>query len=242
MKRIITFILAIGLFTITIQAKEVYLGGDSIGIQVNYEGLLITSTYTIKKDNLSYNPNDSDIRKGDTIQAINGQNVETINDLNQILESVNDSQVTLQLQRNDRTIYRNLNIIYEKDMVKTGLFVKDEIMGIGTLTFIDPENDRFASLGHEIVDQETKKVILLDKGYLFQSNVHHIQKAQISRVGEKQALIHFDETIGNISKINRFGVFGNSYKSNKKHLIDTSTQDEIQEGKAMRKTWRIPVG
>ncbi len=140
--------------------------------------------------------------------------------------------VVCTLKRKNEIIYRNLKVIEDHGKIKTGLFVKDEIMGIGTLTYIDPTNSTYGSLGHEIIDQDTKQTIRFDQGILYTSSVKDIQKAQISRVGEKQALIHFDHSIGNILKISRFGVFGNSYEPLSERLIETALQEEINIGKA----------
>lgn len=222
------YLLLLFLFTMQINAKEVYLGGESIGIKLKYEGLLISSTYDIG----NYNPTQMDIQAGDTIKEINGRPIETIQDLNEIIRNYPNQIVQCTLFRNDQKIYRNLKVILDKNKVKTGLFVKDEITGIGTLTYIDPINYTFASLGHEVVDQDTKQIIRLSEGILYASNVVNIQKAQISRVGEKQALIDFDEQLGVIYKVNRFGVFGKSNQLLSTKLIETAKQEEITLGDA----------
>ena len=41
---------------------------------------------------------------------------------------------------------------------KTGLYLKDKILGIGTLTYYDPENNNYGALGHEIIDSDTNKI------------------------------------------------------------------------------------
>lgn len=235
MKKLI-FIFTLLLMTTPINAKEVILGGNSIGLQINYQGLLITSTYTVNTKDKSYNPASDDILKGDTIIAINGSKIETIDDFIEITNKYKNKQVVLTLYRNSKIIYRNLNIIEENNKIKTGLFLKDEIMGIGTLTYIDPETKIYASLGHEILDQDTNKIILLHKGTLYSSTVHHLKKAQITSTGEKQAQIKFDSILGDIHKINEFGVYGNSNQIIKENLIETATQDEIVIGKAVMYT------
>ena len=224
-KLILTFILFLTLTPIS--AKEVILGGNSIGLQINYQGLLITSTYTINTEDKSYDPASGDILKGDTILAINGSKIETIDDFVEITNKYKNKTVVLTLYRDSKIIYRNLNIIEDKNKVKTGLFLKDEILGIGTLTYIDPKNNTFASLGHEILDQDTNKIILLHQGTLYSSNVIHLKKAQITNTGEKQAQIQFNSILGNINKVNTFGVYGKSTVKESNNLIETATQDEI---------------
>ena len=231
-KRIIIPFLLFLFFIVPIQAKEVYLGGDSIGIKIHYEGLLITSTYNIN----SYNPINDDIKPGDTIKEIDGQKIETIDDFYRVLNQNTNDSVIVTLKRNKETVYRQLKVFRENNTIKTGLFLRDEIMGIGTLTYIDPETNTFGSLGHEILDQDTKQIVQFENGYLFHSSVNNILKAQLSRVGEKQALIHFNETIGYIDKINQFGVFGKNIDSISKDLIEIGYQDEIKEEKALMYT------
>lgn len=231
-KRIITFIILLVLFIVPIQAKEVYLGGDSIGIEIHYEGLLITSSYNMNIQGKNYNPINDDIKPGDTIKEIDGQKIETLEDFNRVLNQNKNDSVILTLLRDKNTIYRQLKVIRENNTIKTGLFLRDEIMGIGTLTYIDPETNTFGSLGHEILDQDTKQIVKFENGFLFHSSVNNIMKAQLSRVGEKQALIHFDETIGHIDKINQFGVFGKNIDIISKELIEIGYQDEIKESKA----------
>ena len=230
------FLLLIGLFTLQIQSKEVYLGGESIGIQLNYEGVLVTATYQVDTKDFSYNPADSDIQSGDTLKEIDGRKIETVEQFNEILQQKKNQSVICTLKRKNEIIYRNLQVIEENGKIRTGLFVKDEIMGIGTLTYIDPSNSSYGSLGHEIIDQDTKQTIRFEQGILYTSSVKDIQKAQISRIGEKQALIHFDDAIGNIIKVSRFGVFGKSYGPLSARLIDTADQNAVTEGKAVMYT------
>lgn len=228
----IFFILLFTFFLLPLQAKDVYLGGESIGIHLNYEGLLITSTYEVKTSETTYDPKKSDILSGDTILEADGKPIETLSNLNTILSSKSGQQVVLTLKRDNKRIYRNLTVLAEDDKIKSGLFVKDEIMGIGTLTYMDPQSNKFGSLGHEILDQDTKQLILLDSGILYPSRVQNISKAQISRVGEKQALIDFTKDIGTIDKVNSFGVFGKTSRQLGNHLISTALPQEVTVGLA----------
>lgn len=216
------------LFSQPLLAKEVYLGGESIGIQLKYEGLLISGTYDVS----GTNPTFHDIQSGDTLKEINGKKIETIEDFNKTVLLYSDSKVTCTLIRNNQIIYRMLEIKEEGGKLRTGLMIKDEINGIGTLTYLDPENQSFGSLGHEIVDQDTKQLIRLDEGTLYSSTVIDITKAQSNRLGEKQARIHFDDPLGIIQQVNAYGVFGKTNKIIPSTIISTATQEEIKLGPA----------
>lgn len=232
MKKILILPLLYLLFPIQILSKEVYLGGESIGIQIQYEGLLITSTYPIQQDTINIDPKNQDIQSGDTLLEINGNTIETLQDFTTTIKQYPNQKVEITLKRNHDIIYRMLEIIHQEGNYKTGLLLKDEITGIGTLTYIDPITKNSASLGHEILDQDTQKPISLSDGTIFGSSVNQIKKAQISRVGEKQAIILFNENLGNIHKINQFGIYGKNYPIKNNLLIETALQDEIVLEKA----------
>ena len=93
--------------------------------------------------------------------GIDGKKIETLEDFNQVLNQNKNDSVILTLLRDRKTIYRQLKVIRENNTIKTGLFLRDEIMGIGTLTYIDPQTNTFGSLGHEILDQDTKQITLV---------------------------------------------------------------------------------
>lgn len=106
-------------------------------------------------------------------------------------------------------------------------------MGIGTLTYIDPESKIFGSLGHEITERITKKNFEATAGTIFSSNVSKIIKSKNGSPGEKIARFNPDNIYGNITKNSKTGVYGNYIKEiNNKKLYEVASKDEIKLGKA----------
>lgn len=234
MKKILALSLSLFLCTLQLSAKEVQLGGDSIGIQVTYEGILITGTYTLDIDDTSYNPADHDIKPKDLIKEVNGQNVTTIKELSRQLGlAAENKEAELTLLRDGEEIKRKLKIQMINSQIRTGLLIKDETLGIGTLTYIDEETQTFASLGHEIIDADTKESIKADSGTIYASMVQSIRKAKNAQAGEKNAQIDFDQSLGNITKVNQYGVFGTITGSSSQPMIQTGTQQDILLGEAV---------
>ena len=65
-------------------------GGDSIGIELDYQGVVITGGYAIEIDNKSYNPISNDFQVGDLITAIDDQKVTCIEDLTYVIKNKTD--------------------------------------------------------------------------------------------------------------------------------------------------------
>ena len=82
-------------------AADVILGGQSIGIELDYEGVMITGTYEISIDNHPYDPASDGFMSGDLITKVNHQDVESIQELmNEIKDCVEKKQeIILTLQR-----------------------------------------------------------------------------------------------------------------------------------------------
>ena len=71
--------------------KEVIVGGDNIGIELDFEGILISGTYDVKYNNTIYNPSRNDIKKGDYIIKIDSNKVNTSKEL--IGKKINDIEI-----------------------------------------------------------------------------------------------------------------------------------------------------
>ena len=81
-----------------------------------------------------------------------------------------------------------------------GLYVKDHITGVGTLTFVNVKTKKFASLGHDVSDA-------LNGGTIYQSSIKAVKKAVKGIPGEKYATLSNTE-IGSIESNTDIGVFG----------------------------------
>lgn len=133
-------------------SNKVILGGENIGIEVESQGIIIVGFYKVNNKDINLTNN---IKIGDRIIKINNKNVNTIEEMVNLIDLSlkNNKKVELNLIRNNKEIKTTLQIEKDKTGVyKTGLYVKDKISGIGTLTYIDPKTKIYGALGHEIVN------------------------------------------------------------------------------------------
>ena len=211
-------------------SEEVILGGENVGIEVNSNGVLIVGFYDIKGTSPG---RVAGLKIGDTILKVDDTVIQGITDLS---KHFNDSKtLKITYKRGNITSETTLNLVQDNKVYKTGLYVKDSIAGIGTLTFIDPTTKRFGALGHEILEQTTGTKFEIKDGKIFESNVTGIEKADRGSVGEKNAIYNEDEVYGNIDKNDITGIYGDySRNFNNKDLIEISS--DIEPGKATIKT------
>lgn len=211
-------------------SDEVILGGENVGIEVNSSGVLVVGFYNV---NGTSPGRDAGLKIGDTILKVDDTVIQGITDLS---KHFNDSKaLKITYKRGNIISETTLNLVQDNKVYKTGLYVKDSIVGIGTLTFIDPSTKRFGALGHEILEQTTGTKFEIKNGKIFESNVTGIEKADRGSVGEKNAIYNEDKVFGNIDKNDVTGIYGNySKKYNERDLIKISSDVEV--GKAFIKT------
>ena len=125
----------------------------------------------------------------------------------------------------------------ENKVLKTGLYVKDQINGIGTLTYIDPETKRFGALGHEIIETATAQKFEIKDGKIFNATVSNIEKSRNGTAGEKNATYDKTTTAGEIDNNDITGIYG-TYQEEIANMetMEVGTKEEIKEGPATIKT------
>lgn len=210
-KKIKLIFISIMLLTMPINALAysdyIYASGKSIGINIKLKGIMVVGLYEVN----GVSPGViAKINLGDRIIKVNNNDVNSIKEMTDaISNSNNKDSVEITYLRNNKEYKTNLKLINDNGIYKTGLYVKDTISGVGTLTYIDPGTMMYGALGHEIIDRNTKTMVDIDDGKIFKSSVTGITKSTNGNPGSKNALYYSDVVYGNINKNTHSGIFGN---------------------------------
>ena len=184
----------------------VILGGKTLGIKVDTKGVMVIGFYKV---NGKYNKGNPALANGDYIIKINDIEVNDVNSLSNAIEKfIRDENVDVTFIRKGIEKKTKLDLISIDGVIKTGLFVKSSIMGIGTLSYIDPNTLIYGALGHEIVESNTNERVEIKDGTIFNSFVTGIEKSVIGTPGSKIAKFNYNYEFGNIVKNTRYGIFG----------------------------------
>lgn len=223
----LTFFLPLNIYA---YSNKVILGGDNIGISVNTKEILVVGFYKV---NNKYIAKDSGFLIGDKIYKVNNKEVSSIKELVQEINKSTNKTINFTIKRKeiDKTI--KLKLVEENDIYKTGLYIKDQITGLGTLTYIDPETKIFGSLGHEIIDNKSGKLVDIKSGFIFESIITGNIKSTVTSTGEKKARFFQNMIKGNINKNTIKGIYGTyTDKIDNKNLIDVAEKNEVKIGPA----------
>lgn len=207
-------------------------GGENIGIELNSSGVIIVGTYEVEGNNPAKKAN---LKNGDKIIKINNQEVTNIENMLEAIENAdNKENITITYQRGNEENTTVLELKKDKDNVyKTGLYVKDSITGVGTLTYIDPNTKLFGALGHEIIEKTTGQKLEIKDGKIYSSEVTGVTRSTLGKPGEKSAKYDSNDVFGSVFENTTHGIFGNYTDDipNKK-LYAVGTAEDIKTGEA----------
>ena len=207
-------------------SKYLIPGGENIGIKVNSDGVYVVGFYKVNGKEIA---KEAGFLIGDRIVNINNDTVTSVNDLISKISSTNNSiDLKIGYIRDNKLFSTNLSLTRDKDgTYKTG------ITGIGTLTYINPEDSTYGALGHEIVETSSNVNFEISSGKIYDSQITSITKASLSKPGEKNAKINQKKVIGNIKKNIDTGIYGEIDLSlDNRQVMEVANIDEVQIGKA----------
>jgi len=211
-------------------SKYIIAGGDNIGLQINSKGIIIVGFYDINNINPGLT---AKLNKGDIITKIDDNKVFSIDDFVSSIKNSNQKNIKIEYNRKNETGNTILNLENDNGVIKTGLYVKDMISGIGTLTYIDPNTKLYGALGHEVFDSASGVMIEVKDGKIYDSTVTGIDKSKRGNPGSKNANIDSNNVYGNINENTKYGVFGVYTKDfSKDKLYEVAEYKEIKNGPA----------
>lgn len=204
-----------------IPLKEVYVeeksekslipGGIPVGIYVKTKGVLVIGTSQVaglggeKREPAKYL-----LKSGDYIQSVNGQPVSTKEELIDLVNHSGGEKLVLGLERNGETIELAMETVQTGEQsYKIGVWVRDDLAGVGTMTFTD-EQGNYGALGHGVSDADTSTLITMEKGLLYRTDIVGIIKGQKGAPGELSGVINYSSRycLGSVEGNTRAGVYG----------------------------------
>ncbi len=232
MKKVLILLISLFLpFSVAAYSEYLIPGGDTLGIEVNSKGILVIGFYEV---NGHYNKGTPEIKPGDYIMKVNGHSINTVKELTKMIEAnINKEAVELTIRHNNKEKEISLPLIFDDGLYKTGLYVKDNITGIGTLTYIDPETHIYGALGHEIIETNTNSIVEIKSGNIFRNAITSIDKSSNGIAGSKNAKFYYNTIYGTITKNTNYGIYG-EYKAElpNKDLMPVGSSSDVSLGEA----------
>lgn len=218
-----------------IEPTNVYVSGESFGIKLYTDGVIVVGTKDVQIDGGKCNPaKEAGLEKGDIIVDINGEKMVSSTQVEDVFNDNNGKEYRIKVKRNGNFKTFTLTPVYSpsEGKYKVGVWVRDSTAGIGTVTFYNPNNNTIAALGHPITDVDTNEIMPILNGEAVQAQVTKLYK---SRDGETGSLCcdFSNDTIGSLSLNSNCGIYG-KYECNvsDKQIYEVAVSQEVEKGPA----------
>ena len=217
--------------------------GIPIGIYLKTKGVLIAGIDSFRGlDGKMYNPANDLLKSGDYITEVDGVKISDKEDFCNMIEQSKGREVKLNVIRGEQIV--SLKIIPKlnsEGKYKIGVWIKDDLQGVGTLTYLD-EKGNFGALGHGINDADTGQLLKIEDGTLYGSQIAKIRRGVRGKPGEITGLIDYSDAYirGDIYQNTLAGLFG---RTNEKFMeqvkvpaqyepLEVGFKQEVRKGKA----------
>ena len=213
-------------------------GGMPFGAKMFTDGLIVVGFSEVDCESGSKQPAyDAGIRMHDVILKINGEPLASAAHMSEIVSASDGKPMTFTVRRSETELEFTLAPTFSvgEQTYKTGLWVRDNTAGIGTVTYIDPTTGAFAGLGHGICDGETGALLPLSRGMIANVSISGVRRGTSGTPGELKGYFSSGK-IGALLGNTSAGVYGilsdipNGVSKNTS--LPIALKDEIHDGKA----------
>ena len=213
--------------------------GAPVGIYLKSHGVMVIGTGEITGlDGLPSEPAAGILRSGDYIESINGQPLETKEELAEAVDHLEGQEAVLTIRRNEELLDVSLSpVICQAGSQKLGIWVRSDTQGIGTLTYLDL-NGKFGALGHGISDSDTGEVVRISNGTLFDTEIVGIEKGRVGNPGVMSGVIYYGpgSLLGEIDTNSEVGIFGTASQRLRQAMnlqpIEIGYRQDVKKGPA----------
>lgn len=224
-----TGILLIWLFllTVTVSAADMLIPvGQVVGLELEDN----TVTIAAFDEALGDAAQKAGLKVGDRILKVNGHIICTAEDVRYALDR-SDGTVELSVLRNKKSETVRFSPGITPDGPKLGLYLKQGVTGIGTVTWYDPDTGNFGTLGHG-VNNPRGELLKMVSGTAYKASVVSVRKGSCGEPGQLMGALKDAKPLGNLYKNCEQGVFGNTQSGWNGPLLPVGTAKDVKAGPA----------
>ena len=208
-------------------ARLLVPAGQVIGLEIQEERVIVAGF----DPKLGEAARTAGLEEGDQITEIDGKQIRCTEDVRQAL-TVSDGNVNLTVIREKTSRQLELQPAITPDGPKLGVFLRQGITGIGTVTYYDPDSGVFGALGHGINDKEGELITMVS-GAAYSANVDTIKKGKSGDPGQLMGSVTSRIPIAALSKNTLQGIFGTASVPFPGDALPTAAVSEIEAGPAI---------
>jgi stage IV sporulation protein B len=201
-----------------------------VGQVIGLELLSDTVCVAAFDENLGTAAQSAGLKICDEIINIDGLAIDCAEDVRTALKR-SDGQIRLRILRNDKE--QELCVVPQitTDGPRLGVYLRQGVTGIGTVTWYDPSSGRFGTLGHG-VNNARGELVDMTSGKAYPASVLSVVKGKCGEPGQLRGGVDCPQVLGTLDKNTQRGVFGSAEKGWSGDKMKVAQKNEIRTGPA----------
>ena len=240
MKKIASMALVLLLYTASPRALAAGPGdrlvpvGQAVGIQMNCQGVIVSELAEVQTENGSLCPAaEAGLRPGDRIVYFNGEPVRSGPDFLRLAGEMDGGEVRLRAVRaGEERLFTLTPVRSARGDWQLGLWLRDGVHGIGTVTWWDPVSGRFGALGHGVSLPGSDDLLAAAGGVITRASVTSAIPGSRGVPGELVGVPDRDDVLGVLEDNTPQGVFGAAPDLNVREAVPVAADGQIRLGPA----------
>ena len=200
-------------------------GGQVIGLQLTDDSVTVAAF-----DHTMDAAKQGGLQIGDEIVSIDEKRIDTAQDVRDALIR-SAGQIEMVIRRQSQTHRLTIHPQITADGPKLGVYLKEGVTGIGTVTWYDPDTGNFGTLGHGVHDR-TGALLNMVSGQIYDAKVLSVKAGQVGAPGQLRGGIDGQTVLGTIYRNTSKGVFGKSDIAFTGSALPVAESGSIRTGKA----------
>ncbi len=232
MKRFLrSIVLAVALFTglpLEVGAEELLIPvGRIIGLQLRND----TITVAAYDDVLGSGARSAGLQIGDELIRIGQTPVTCAEDVRRLLSGHVSGAVELTVRRGSKLATISVAPQQTAEGPRLGVYLRQGIAGIGTVTFYDPDTGTFGTLGHGVSDS-AGQLLRMTQGSAYEASIVSVKKGKCGDPGQLKGSADAVAAFGTLLRNTPQGVFGVTTQGWRGEPVPVAAYSEIQTGPA----------
>ena len=215
--------------------RELIPMGCTIGIQMQTAGVIVVGLSDVITQDGAISPaGEAGLLPGDIVKKLGGTDIGSAAAFIAETEKLKDADISITIDRMGIIMQFTARPRLSVDgSYKLGLWLRDSVSGIGTVTFLDPQSGLYGALGHAISDIDTGVLLPLSEGSILDSEIIDVRPGSADSPGERCGRFDPQITLGTIEKNTPQGIFGiMETNAAEGRAISIARDDEIKTGGA----------
>ncbi len=203
LKHIILLLTALLLLPQSVSAAQLLIPvGEVIGIELKDNTVTVVA-FDQGKNNPALS---GGMEKGDRIITMDKKKITCIADVKDAL-ACSDGTVDAAVIRSGKEKHLHLTPAITQEGPRLGIYLREGVTGVGTVTYYDPQTGSYGALGHG-VNQADGNLLTMKEGSAYDAKILNVRKGKIGAPGQLLGSLNGDKPLGALEKNTPQGVFG----------------------------------